>query len=251
MSSHDSTLQNIWLEKFLVHSYEVDRTKMATVPSLCQYMQEAAWHHAEHLGVGFEALQNRNLAWVLYAQIIRFDNFPHWDDDILVKTWPSGRERLFFERDFQVLSDSDEKLAAASTRWLVIDMASRRPQRIDFPYRSEIDFLEHAIQCEFVKFNITPDSGSHSFKVDYFDLDVNSHVNNVRYIEWILKSNNPDFHHGHRLRELEIHYIAEALYGEEIEVKMQQLDQLNYYHVLRSMPAGKELCRARTQWLNA
>src|SRR5712691_7393571 len=55
----------IWRGDFRVHSYEVDFKQSATLECLCRYFQEAAWNHAEELGVGYQRLQAENKIWVL------------------------------------------------------------------------------------------------------------------------------------------------------------------------------------------
>jgi medium-chain acyl-[acyl-carrier-protein] hydrolase len=240
----------LWAEEFTVHSYEVAQDGLVTVPALCRFMQEVAWHHAHHLGVGYSHLLDQNLVWILYAQIIHIHDYPAWGDKIIVQTWPSGKERLFYDRDFRILNTEGKTLAVAASRWIVIDINTRRPQRVYFKFRAEMDFLEHALVHEFRKPDITAAVPAKSFQVGYYDLDVNAHANNVRYIEWILESYNYDFHHSHRLQELEIFYVAEAVYGDQMVVKTEHRDDGNDQHLLSLSPRDKELCRARIKWLS-
>ena len=64
------TPPRIWAETFKVHSYEVDFTQRATLTTLCHYFQEAAWNHAELLGVGYSQLQTERRLWVLSRLLI-------------------------------------------------------------------------------------------------------------------------------------------------------------------------------------
>ena len=52
----------IWEEHATIRSYDVDAARNATIESLLRYFQEAAWNHAEHLGVGYSHLRRQNLA---------------------------------------------------------------------------------------------------------------------------------------------------------------------------------------------
>src|SRR5215813_912680 len=78
----------IWTEAFRVHSYEVDFEGRATLETLCHYFQEAAWNHAERLGVGYSHLQREQRLWVLSRLLIKIDGYPLWGDAISVRTWP-------------------------------------------------------------------------------------------------------------------------------------------------------------------
>lgn len=46
----------VWTDEYKVHSYDAGRNGYATMPVLCNFMQETAWNHAEHLNVGFSHL---------------------------------------------------------------------------------------------------------------------------------------------------------------------------------------------------
>jgi len=46
----------VWTEPLKICSYDVDFTRRVTSASLCRHFLEAAWNHAEALGVGFSHL---------------------------------------------------------------------------------------------------------------------------------------------------------------------------------------------------
>ena len=60
----------VWTERLRVCSYDVDFTRRATSVSLCRYFLEAAWNHAEALGVGFSHLQQQGRYWVLSRLVL-------------------------------------------------------------------------------------------------------------------------------------------------------------------------------------
>ena len=84
--------------------------------------------------------------------------------------------------------------------------------------------------------------------VGYRELDVNDHVNNVNYIEWILDTFDLAFHKSHNLQEIEINYLSEATYGDEVSVIDEAVDRLTFLHSLERNRDKTELCRARTRW---
>src|SRR5439155_24816092 len=116
---------------FTIHSYEVDLRERATLESLCSYFQEAAWNHAEALGVGYARLAEQNRIWVLSWMLVEIKTFPRWGEAVQVQTWPRGVQGALALRDFEFLDSGGKKLAAGSSGWLVLDRATRRPQRVD------------------------------------------------------------------------------------------------------------------------
>lgn len=65
----------IWTEPLQIRSYDVDFSRHATSSSLCRHFLEAAWNHAEALGVGFDRLAAEGKFWVLSRLRMELDHF--------------------------------------------------------------------------------------------------------------------------------------------------------------------------------
>ncbi len=244
-------IKKIWTDNYKIHSYQVDFRSHLTIPALCQFMQESAWKHAENLQVGFSHLSPKNLIWVLGRQRIKMNSFPKWGETIQVMTWPAGKDRLLYYRDFKITNDQNQVLEVATTVWFIIDMIQRRPQRSNFEFEKEFEVYEQIFPERLEKLqNFEPGEPSNYFQVGYRDLDVNEHVNNGRYLEWILESFSIDFYKSHYLNDLEINYMNEALYNDKIKCFLTQNGDNQFFHTIQREADGKEICRAKTSWQN-
>lgn len=239
-------------DSYTIHSYETDFRGRATLPALCNFMQESAWHHAENLGIGYSHLIKRDLVWVLSRMRVRITRYPDWGEKIRVDTWPSGQDKLLYHRDFRLTDEGGAELGSAVSTWIVIDLKRRRPQRLETHF--DTDFLLTESQFTEKSRPIAEVDGSRStdsFRAAFSDLDLNSHVNNVRYLAWIVDSFALDFHENYILRGLEIRYQAEATHGDSLEVVTAEDEQGTFRHSLLRRIDSKELCRARTVWKRA
>ena len=244
-----NTPTDIWTENYEIHSYEMDIKGTASLPMVCKYMQESAYHHAENLGFGFSHLMEKDLFWVLANQKIKMESYPHWGEKITIHTWPSGKGRLAYFRDFKILDSNSKLIGIATTTWYVIDLAKRRPRKLedyfDFnPVEGEFVFQDRPDRLKFVEYIKT----FKTFETGYYDLDINDHVNNVRYIQWVLECFSLDFHKSHQLTEIEINYMAEAVYGDSISASIKETNNKDFWHCLLRTGDEKELCRAKTSW---
>ncbi len=238
-----------WIDKYIVHSYEVDMKGQAAIPALCRYMQESAWHHAENLRVGYYKLNKKNMMWVLAQQFLRIVRLPQWQETLEIHTWPSGRGRLSYYRDFRIIDEKERIIAAATTSWYALDIASRRPQNIDDFFDYDFDSIDQAVSHQLKKIEQTEDTEKcQEFQVFYSNLDVNGHVNNTSYIQWILDCFSLDFRKSHILKEIEINYLAEAGYNERILALKEEKENGNYIQTLSRNSDGKQICRSRTKW---
>jgi len=237
-------------DKYTIRSYEADAQGKATMPLLCRFMQESASNHAERLGFGISWLAENNFAWFLTRQLVVMDTYPKLGETIQLLTWPKGRDRLLWYRDFKILDSSECVIGRAVTAWLVIDLDRRRPRRTDtLPSLHPPNDVESALPRRPGKVAaLSKNTPSHSIRVGYWDLDANEHVNSARYIEWILDGFDAEFHKSHRLAELEVNYLAEALYGDKVSAHCEGTDGQTFLHSLVRDGDGLELFRAKTVW---
>jgi acyl-ACP thioesterase len=187
-----------WKEEIIIRSFDVDCKNQMKISSLCSYFQEVAGHHAAHLGLGFEQMRREGLFWVLSRLEISFIRFPEWNDHLTIETWPSGHERLFYRREFLVAKEGGEKLITAVSFWLLININSRRPKILPLPEGIEQHNAGRTVMQVMTEPIPSPTGGETvTIPVQYGDLDLNQHVNNVRYMQWITDLFPVDFHYRH------------------------------------------------------
>lgn len=241
-------MKKIWRDIYKIHSYDVNFKGLLSMPTLCQFMQESAWNHAENLQLGFSHLMKKNLIWVLARQKVVVDVYPQWGDTLTMETWPTGRDRLFCYRDFK-FQIGDRHVGRGTTTWFVVDLKDHRPQRTDSYFdvkvvESASVFTENAVKIE----PLQCVQSNKMLRVSSRDLDVYEHVNNVKYTEWIVDAFSFDYHKQNSLRELTINYLAEGMYDDELAVNTEEREPSSYYHSIIRRADEKELCRARTLW---
>lgn len=236
-----------------VRSYEIDAGGRLTVDTICNLFQEAASQHAHLLGVGINELSQRNQLWVLSQLSLRVAAYPGWGETLEIQTWPSGQDRLFALRDFTVTTAADQPVASGISAWLVLDARTRRPLRPDdiIAHLNPVTDLRATAPnpCRLTK--SCRDGGVQKrFQTRYRDLDVNHHMNNVRYIERILESIPAEQLPRLRLKTLQINFLSEALLGDAVisHACLQPQNPLGYDHLLVLEEDSRDLARAQTTW---
>lgn len=106
----------IYRENIRVRHREADRNGRLKLLSWFDFLQEAAANHAARLGVGLNALTERGQLWVLSRLKLEIRRSPQIGEELTVETYPSGVNRLFFTREFQVFDKSGEVIAAPPAR---------------------------------------------------------------------------------------------------------------------------------------
>ena len=243
---------NVWQETCQIRSYEVDCHHRLSVLAIFNFMQEAASRHAEALGVSIQQLLADNYTWLLSRLKIKISSLPVWQDWINIRTWPSGAQRLFALRDFELQDINNQVVAAAVSAWLVLDVEKRRPVRIG-PFVERLKPLEgdHILPDTLSKLpGLAFRAPGKQFVVRHRDLDINQHVNNASFVEWLVESIPIGILNSSVLAELEINFLAEAFYEDHILAACHPQDSANteFHHSLIRQQDGQELARARTVW---
>lgn len=173
----------IYRENIRVRHREADRNGRLKLLSWFDFLQEAAANHAARLGVGLNALTERGQLWVLSRLKLEIRRSPQIGEELTVETYPSGVNRLFFTREFQVFDKSGEVIARASSAWLLLSAAKLRPLRPDqlpCPLPDNSDLPVHFRLDEKLPGD---DALAEEFAVPVrFSMeDVNGHLNNAEY----------------------------------------------------------------------
>jgi len=238
-----------WQEQVLAHAYDVDFRKRASPESICRWFLEAAWNHAEQLGIGFAALAQHNQFWVLARLMVEIDQYPLWGQRAQLTTWPRGISGVLALRDFELCDAGGGRLAAGSSSWLVLDGKTHRAQRLDKLAKQ----IPAEITCRALKRDPAkilpsdPGKAQLSKEVLYSDIDVNDHVNSARYIGWCLDTYSREFHQRHSLHRLEVNYVGETKWPDQVSVFSTEPRPLHFAHSIRNCKS-EEVCRAELVW---
>ena len=176
---------------FTVRSYEAGISNRVTLPTLCNYMQEAAGVSAARLGWGIQALQAEGITWMLSRLRVSVSQYVPWGETVTVRTWPSGvKGRLVAKRCFLGLDGGGAELFRASSEWLYVDIAAQKIAKLPESFASLVppgtpDFELTDIGGKFAR--LPSVDGSAAILTRQSDLDFNDHVNNVHYVEWMLE----------------------------------------------------------------
>lgn len=241
--------QLIHFEEGQIKGYDVDIHQRATIPAMVMLMQEAAMQHVLRIGVSAKELVKENLGWVLHQQYFEFFRQPMLGEKLKIQTNPTGLERIFTYRDFQMKDEKGEMSAQASSSWILMDTETRKmakyPEFISEMLQPSNDF-EKLPRPPRMKFKIEKPDFEKNFQVGFHDLDFNGHLSNFYYFKWMLDSMPSDFLKNNQLQSLQIRFKEECYLDDEVKVLIEKVEEKTYVHVL--LKEGRILAEGRTVW---
>lgn len=200
---------------------DVDFNKNMRLSALFGYFQDTASLNVEKLGIGVDFLSKRySVAWVLTKILVEINRIPSWNERIIVETWPHKPKKYEFDRDFRVLDEEGNIIASAISNWVLLDIETREIKKSeiissdypDLPFTEErsIDSrlrkLKSYGQLELVYRKV----------IGYSDTDVNGHINNAKYIDYIMDCFSIEDHKKHTVKSIQVNYLKEVFPGDEL-----------------------------------
>jgi acyl-ACP thioesterase len=206
----------MYKEKVQITSIDVDHNLELKLSSLFKYMQAVASNHAESVKVGHWELFEHNLLWVVIRMEVKIYQTPKLDEVITIGTHPGETRSFMYPRYFEIYDSKGKLIIAASSIWAMIDKDTRRvvakPEGIR-PVKAEVDKNDLPLPLRVVG---DANSKVDSRKVRYTEIDLNGHLNNTSYIEYLLDTHEPSFYTAHRISGININYDKEIKNGDEV-----------------------------------
>ena len=177
------------------------------------------------------------------------DYYPGWNEEIRLETWSRGNEGIFYVRDFCLYDQRDQVVGKASSSWAAINLKNRRPELVKNLEDRLYSFKERrAFQENLEKLpELNGGEKIWEYQVQYSDLDIVYHVNNVKYIELIFNSLPFRQIKANTVKSFEINYLSEAKYGETLVVNHSISTDTSLINIVRKED-GRETCRAKIEW---
>lgn len=192
-----------------------------------EFMQELAGEHFDALGHDDTKMHIEDQkAFIISRMTVELYEEVEIRTVVDGYTWVSEGKAANFPRNYEIQQDGVVKARGAAV-WALVDLANERLIRAkDFDIGSNFDEPveeEKVVMGLGEKFRIPKDAEFtevDDMKIQYWQTDINRHMNNVRYIDpmWSAIPGIED----RKTKAFSIYYQHEAAYGERVKVSVSQ-----------------------------
>ncbi|CAN0858525.1 Palmitoyl-acyl carrier protein thioesterase, chloroplastic, partial [Linum grandiflorum] len=192
----------IYRQHVLVKSFEIGPDRKLTMAALMNHLQDTSLNHTSSKGImadgfgGTSYMRRNNLCWVITSTQVVVDRYPCWGEVMEVEHWfyESGKNGL--ANDWLIRDgNTGEVLVRATNVCVLMNTMTRRLSKFVKQVRDE--FAPHLLR---VSQSVAPRDERKISRVDletahnirtsiqpgWYDLDINNHVSNIKYIDWII-----------------------------------------------------------------
>jgi acyl-ACP thioesterase len=194
-------------------SSSVDISKSLCVSAAFDYFQDIAGLHADNLGAGIDHIKEAyGISWIVMRVRLEVNRMPHLEEPVIVESWPQP-PKVRYDRDYRIRTEKDgEILANAASSWILMNLTTHEITKGKvFDYTYDIRETERAVVGKLRQLKAPgPLVTVAERPIRYSDVDYNLHVNNARYIDFIMDCYPLAFHQEHEVGAIEVNYVNEA-----------------------------------------
>lgn len=182
--------------------------------SVLDIFQDIATMQAEDMGIGRDDMLKNGVFWAVIRSKFEIVRTPSHFQVVTVRTWPHSPTRFSFMRDYSMRDEEGNLLIKATTEWVLMDVETRKFVSVKDCYHGSDDFDEARSFDR--KPRKIPDFEEGNRPVctvvpSYSDIDVNGHVNNAMYANYVINALNPSVNG--TMKSFQIDYRHEVLPG--------------------------------------
>lgn len=230
-------------KEFYLRTSDFDCRMELQPAAILDLFQDVAGEHARALGIGRDVMIANQLIWVIVKVRYRILATPKQFDRVRVKTWPLPPRRSLFQREYKIMAEDGTPLVLGSSEWVVIHAERRRLMPVGDIYPLKDGFLEERnFEDGFVRLTDFEGEGeAHTILPRFSELDVNGHVNNTKYANYVLDTVSPA--DGEHIAEFAIEYHREVQPDHPLSLSKRRED--GQIDVKGTDPEGARMFTAR------
>ena len=251
-----NNLPKIGKYNFVAEPFHCDFTKHLFIGHLGNNLLNAADFHSNDRGCGVNYLNYVNKTWVLSRLSVELDKIPAIYEDFVVETWIDSVMRYFTNRNFKITNKDGYVYGYGKSIWAMIDTTTRQPVDI---LKTSNETISEYLETDYAN----PIKKSSRVKLDddlklqqsilttYSDIDINGHVNSIKYIEHILDLFPIEYYKKYRIKKFDIAYIMESHNNDKLNfyTNIDSINECNNTVSVRVTKSGfkeeKEVCRCQ------
>jgi len=230
----------------------MNKSGVASPTTILTLLEETAADHCYSIDYSLYDLEKQNVGWILLSGFMQMDRYPGYKEKITIRTWLSTYSTIKGIRENIIYDEQRNIIGRARGLWLFFDISKRRPVQIFDEIRDKWSYCRDESTGQDIsrKLDVLDTAGyMQEFCINRYDTDMNKHVNNIRYLQWVIESIPDEIIDNYYLHSIDGRFISEAQYGDTI-ISFTEQDALHnsFIHTIKVKGTNKVCATAKTIW---
>ena len=169
--------------------------------------------------------QSHQVIWAVARTKIRYDAPIRWMDRVKVTAFPVKVSPVAIHLNLLVEGEDGAPRLRARQEVCAIDVANHTLRKTDTtPFPRDLAWPAPVFTDPFcrTKVKLGAEDLVFTHRVRTADTDMNQHMNNTDYVRLILDTRPSAFWNAHRVVDFDVHYVSEAVEGEDLQIYCQE-----------------------------
>ena len=249
--------KNVGIHDFTPCTYDTYGEYTCSPRYLFELCQEIAAIHASLRGMAVPDLLKEGRTWVITRERLNIQRYPVWGDTVHMKTGVPEAKSYFAPRSM-IAHDSDgNEFFRASTMWAIVDYNTRMPVRVGDYYAKmgfakDADFVDQTLRREpkidTQRLEAKEPVAVFTPQIFFYDCDINNHINNIVYLDWLLRTVPVSYMKNHKPSMIDIMWIHEVHIDDKVNVLMYEIEKDYYGFIIRRPSDNCTVCTAEIRF---
>lgn len=248
-------IKNYFDKQFELRYFEMNEFGVASPTTILTLLEEAAADHCYSINHSLYQLGEQSIGWVLISGVMQMERYPNYKEKITIRTWLSKYTTIKGFRENIIYDEQNNIIGRAKGLWIFFDIERRRPTEIFNDIKEKWSFCSE----ESIDYNISQkihafenSDYEKNFKVNRYDTDMIKHVNNIRYLQWVVESIPEEIVDNYFLYSIDGRFTSEAHLGQTIVSLTKNIEDETkdkaFLHTIKIEGTNKVCATAKTIW---
>ena len=221
--------KNIDSFPFYAETFLADSKGRMRPSNICSSMLNFAYRHADARGFG----STSSLGWVIARMGVHVERVPLEKERLRVDTWIRNLYHGFTDRCVRMVDKDGNEVVSMIATFAMIDLETRTSVDLSGDIGVAMNGClvpdEQLALRRIPSINRTPvEEVTFRRRPHYSDIDVNGHMNSIRYIDHILDAMPIEYVKSHDLTDIVVAYMQEGRATEELAYGIKELEPDHY-----------------------
>lgn len=214
---------------FYAETFLADSKGRMRPSNICSSMMNFAYRHAATRGFGATS----SLGWVIARMGLHVERVPHEGEKLYIDTWIRNLYHGFTDRCVRMVDENGVEVVSMIATFAMIDLKTRSAVDLNGDIGVAMSGCllpdEPLALRRIPAINRTPvEEVTFRRRPRYSDIDVNGHMNSVRYIDHILDALPIEYMNTHDITDITVAYMQEGSATEELSYGVKELAPDHY-----------------------